>query len=69
MSPLMQPHLSSRDMTDEELRELAAASEAAIQMVMVLEGCTRETAVEILRQAEVAAYQVAFGPDKSDTIH
>ena len=59
-------------MTDEELRELAAASEAAIQMVMVLEGCTRETAVEILRQAEVAAAAdavVAFGPDKSDTIH
>jgi phosphoribosylanthranilate isomerase len=56
-------------MTDEELRELAAASEAAIQMVMVIEGCTRETAVEILRQAEVAAYQVAFGPDKGDTIH
>ena len=51
-------------MTDEELRELAAASEAAIQMVMVLEGCTRETAVEILRQA-----RVSVGPDKSDTIH
>ena len=59
-------------MTDEELREIVEASEAAIQMVMVLEGCTRETAVEILRQAEVAAAAdavVAFGPDKGDTIH
>lgn len=59
-------------MTEQELREIVEASEAAIQMVMVLEGCTRETAVEILRQAEVAAAAdavVAFGPDKSDTIH
>lgn len=69
MSPLMQPHLSSRDMTDEELRELAAASEAAIRMLVMLRRCSYADAVEILRQAEVAAYQVAFGPDKSDTIH
>jgi len=59
-------------MTEQELREIVEASEAAIQMVMAIEGCTRETAVEILRQAEVAAAAdavVAFGPDKSDTIH
>lgn len=65
----MQPHLSSRTVTDDELREIVAASEAAIHIVMVLEGCSRDTAVQILRQAEVAAYQVAFGPDKGDTIH
>lgn len=72
MSPLMQPHLSSRDMTDEELRDLAAAQQAAIRMLVMLKRCSYADAVEILRQAEVAAAAdavVAFGPDKSDTIH
>jgi hypothetical protein len=56
-------------MTDEEIREAVASSEAAIQMVMTLECCSREIAIELLRQSEIAAYQVAFGPGKDDTIH
>lgn len=56
-------------MTEDKLREVIEASECLIGIVMALEGCSREDALRILRQAEIVAYRSAISPDSTDTLH
>lgn len=63
------PHQFGCPMTENKLREVIEASEALIGIVMALEGCSREDALRILRQAEIVAYRSAISPDSTDTLH
>lgn len=54
---------------EEDLREIIAASNELIIMVMNLENCDRSQAIEIIRQSKLVNYVSMLGPSETDTIH